>query len=204
MTIDRTEVTRSTAPAGEVGRAAASTTTVTMTTPGASRGRVLWILSTVTGSFVVITLIGVGILELWGGAGSFTLVFFLFSLVVPSLIAFFGTYLFRNDMREAITASFIVAYLLLLLSSAALVFGDTEAGGVGTLRNLLIQNFTGLMTVVVAFYFGSEAAIQVAKHVFAARVETPPTPNPGTGTTTAVTTPNAPATTTPATSPHTE
>lgn len=83
-------------------------------------------------------------------------------------------------MRDAITAAFIVAYLLMLLSAVGLSFGQATSA-TGTLRDLLIQNFTGLMGVVIAFYFGSEAAIEIAKQVFASRVTTPDPSTPSAG-----------------------
>jgi hypothetical protein len=171
MSIERLSVEKRTTQTTDGGQPA-SVTTVKLSAPEASRTLILWVLVAVLASFTLVSASGVAAYQLWPDVRSVSQVLFLMSLVVPALIAFFGTYLIRSDMRDAITAGFIVAYLLMLLSAVGLSFGQATSV-TGTLRDLLIQNFTGLMGVVIVFYFGSEAAIEVAKQVFASRVTTP-------------------------------
>jgi len=85
---------------------------------------------------------------------------FILATLLPPVVAFFGLYLVA-DMREAIAGSFAVAYLLLVIGGALLTTGEFKATA-GSVREVLLQNFTGLMGVVVAFYFGSDAAVKIA------------------------------------------
>lgn len=84
---------------------------------------------------------------------------FVLATLLPPVVAFFGLYLVA-DMRDAIAGSFAVAYLLLLVGGALLSTGEFKAVA-GSVREVLLQNFTGLMGVVVAFYFGGDAAVKV-------------------------------------------
>lgn len=142
-------------------------TTVETTTPSVNLRVVPWVAVLTIGVFVVVTAIGAFVP---GPTANWTTVMFLFSLVAPALVATFGIYLVRADWRDAITAGFVVAYLLMLLSAVGLGFGDRAIGATESLRNILVQNFTSLMSIVIVFYFGSEGAIQVATQITAARV----------------------------------
>ena len=64
----------------------------------------------------------------------------------------------KSKTRNAITATFIVAYFLLL---GLFVFkgGDNEVSGIA---DTLVTNFTFLMGVVIAFHFGTATYEKVA------------------------------------------
>jgi hypothetical protein len=122
--------------------------------------------SLVIASFVAITFVGAILVH----DGDGRLIAFLFSLVVPPLIALFGGFLMRKEWRDAISASLVVAYLLLLMSALGLKAFGNQAADTQTFSGTLLPNFTALMGIIIAFYFGSEASIQIGKQVLASRV----------------------------------
>jgi hypothetical protein len=142
-------------------------TRVETSAPALNLGVVPWVALLTIGSFVIVTAFGA---LLQGMPQSWATMMFLFSLVAPALVATFGIFLVRGDWRDGITAGFVVAYLLMLLSAVGLGFGDRGLGTTESLRNVLVQNFTSLMSIVIVFYFGSEGAIQVANQIAAARL----------------------------------
>src|SRR5437764_555010 len=99
------------------------TTTVSIAELPVDGRAILLTASFVVASFVIATFVGAILLK---GAGQ--LIAFLFSLAIPPLIALFGGFFMRHQWRDAITASFVVAYLLLLASALGLrAFGSQQA-----------------------------------------------------------------------------
>ena len=86
----------------------------------------------------------------------------LWAVAVPTFIAFFGLYPLRQDLRDAIAGSFVVAFLVILCLASGLRLGDTPIHD-GSIRSIVLSNFMTLVGAVVAFYLGSEAAIRVGK-----------------------------------------
>lgn len=91
------------------------------------------------------------------------------TIVVPTLIAFFGFYLAREEMRDAIAGSFLISFILILAESLILSLGlfGTEPGSV---REIFITNYLNLTGTIALFYFGSEAVIKIATQLAAGRV----------------------------------
>jgi hypothetical protein len=94
----------------------------------------------------------------------------LWSIAIPALVAFFGFYGVRSDMRDAIAGSFVIAFLVVLAEAVLLNVGAFEKGA-GTLREAVVTNFMTLVATVVAFYVGSEAAIKVGNRYADAKIE---------------------------------
>jgi hypothetical protein len=92
----------------------------------------------------------------------------LLALAVPALITFFGV-LHALDLRHAIAAAFIVGYLLLLFTAIVLPFGaiaeTSDSNAAASIRQQLVTNFTGLMGILIGFYFGAEGAVAVTKEL---------------------------------------
>lgn len=82
------------------------------------------------------------------------------SFVFPTLVAFFGLYLARADMRDGVAGAFVVAFFLILAESITLNIG-TFTTEEGSIRTVAIQNFMTLVGTIVVFFFGSEAAIRI-------------------------------------------
>lgn len=77
-----------------------------------------------------------------------------------ALIAFFGIYWSQATMRAAIAGFFVVIFLgVLLLPDVADFAADT-----------LLSDFRTLLTTVIVFYFGAEAAVQATRIVQSARL----------------------------------
>lgn len=69
-----------------------------------------------------------------------------------------------SEMRDAITAAFIVVYLV-ILSWASFFPRITSSGGtLNPLTSTLITNFTAATGIVIGFYFTTTAATQIAAH----------------------------------------
>jgi len=137
--------------------------------PPLDRAALLWTAVLTIGTFTGITLLAnIPLLvnrplQPWVDLG------FFLSISLPPLIAGFGIYLSTREWRDAITAAFVVAYVLILMTTFGLGLGINVAAP-ESLRRVVLDNFTGLMGVVVAFYFGSEAAVEVSKLLVASRV----------------------------------
>lgn len=82
------------------------------------------------------------------------------SFIFPTLVAFFGLYLARGDMRDGIAGAFVVAFFLILIESIILNLGTFESTE-GSVRNVALTNFMTLVGTIVVFFFGSEAAIRI-------------------------------------------
>lgn len=83
------------------------------------------------------------------------------SISVVSVVAFGGFFLASRRARVAIAASFLLTFLVLfsfVLTLSALA-QSTETRAVSD----LLRDFRGNVGLIVAFYFGSDAAITVAK-----------------------------------------
>lgn len=92
------------------------------------------------------------------GLGSLSVAFF-----AVALIAFLGMLRAGADMRTAITSGFVVMYFSLF---SALSTSETNRAQFDTqVGQELWDNFTYLIGVIVLFYFGATAAIEITKHV---------------------------------------
>jgi hypothetical protein len=80
------------------------------------------------------------------------------TLVVISMVTFFGFFARTEDMRSTIAATFVIVYLTLLShfinASGLRAAVESEVGG------SLLDTFTTMVTTIVAFYLGAEAAIR--------------------------------------------
>ena len=94
-----------------------------------------------------------------------------FAVVLTALIAFFGflwigiqqqpgKVLTDQSMRTAIAASTVLGYLVMV--GMGVWFPET-AGDSSTTAITLLTNFTAIVGVVVAFYFGSTAYVDAKK-----------------------------------------
>jgi len=109
-------------------------------------------------------LLGVGISALT----DYNSVGLVMSLVLPTLVAFFGVYWVSGVMRDAIAAGFFVAYFTFLFTVTTL---DVELES--DLADTLISSFTSLTAVVFASFFGARAIDAISAGI-AARPVTPP------------------------------
>jgi hypothetical protein len=75
------------------------------------------------------------------------------SLFLVPIIAFFGFIALGKHIQLAITASIILAYFVLLAIATFVPFPED----LFPLQDQLISSFTTSVSVVIAFYFGSEA-----------------------------------------------
>lgn len=119
------------------------------------------------------------------GLGPLSVAFF-----AVALIAFLGSLRAGADMRTAITAAFVVGYFSLF---AALATSATNQEQFDTVVGQEIwDNFTYLVGVIVLFYFGATAAVEITKHITAAPGSNAATDTTATTTRPAVA-PDAPA-----------
>ena len=93
----------------------------------------------------------------------------LWSIALPAMVAFFGFYSVRSDMRDAIAGSFVITFFVVLVEATLLSLGQF-ASAAGTLRETVVNNFMTLTGTVVAFYVGSEAAIKIGRDYSKAKV----------------------------------
>jgi hypothetical protein len=85
------------------------------------------------------------------------------SLFVPPVIAFFGLFYLRSDLGDALAGGFMVLYFTVMTTVLAFsTIGDLSSS-VSTLRGTLFGSLTSVINVVVAFYFGSGAAVQLGR-----------------------------------------
>lgn len=93
----------------------------------------------------------------------------IFAAPALGLIAFFGVLSVSTDtsatktisdsgMRIAITAAVVVMYMVLVGFG---VFTSENYGGMSPMAQTLMTSFTSIVGVVVAFYFGASAYIEV-------------------------------------------
>ena len=81
------------------------------------------------------------------------------SLSVVSIAAFGGFYLASRRARIAIASSFLLTFLVAL----TFVLTIRELGDVSDSAQALFDEFRNVVMLIVGFYFGSEAAVSVAK-----------------------------------------
>jgi hypothetical protein len=92
------------------------------------------------------------------------------SFIIPAFVAFFGFYVVRGDMRDAIAGSFFVAFIVILTQGMLFNLGLSETAK-SDLRGDLVEAFIDLLGTVILFYFGSEAIIQSARQYSLTRTE---------------------------------
>jgi len=89
------------------------------------------------------------------------------ALVATAVITFFG-FLWRSgdpvggeeDMRTAITVSIVTVYLV-LIGLVAFLPGEPTQGQLPAITNTMLTSFTAIVGIVVPFYFGASAYVQV-------------------------------------------
>jgi hypothetical protein len=107
-----------------------------------------------------------------------------FSAIAAALITFFWFISgarrnsidnFGSAMRTAMAASLTVLYIVLIgiFSFWQPYFHEGEEVGTPDITTLLINNFTYLMGVVIAFYFGSSAFVEAKRESGAGSGDTP-------------------------------
>lgn len=79
------------------------------------------------------------------------------ALSVVSLVTFGGFYIAARRARVAIAASFLLTFLVML--SFSLTIPGLRGGDQTALAKSLVDQFGGVVSTVVVFYFGSEAVI---------------------------------------------
>ena len=82
------------------------------------------------------------------------------SIVVVAVVAFGGFYVASRRARVAIAASFLLTFLVTL--TYAISLEDLAGATRGDAREL-IDDFRYIVTLIVGFYFGTEAAVSIAK-----------------------------------------
>lgn len=97
-----------------------------------------------------------------------TKVWFVFLISATSIITFYGFVIVDlssgqkdeisdRGMRLAITASVVATYLALVGSAT---FFGSQVGEMPQIASALLTNFTSIVGVIIAFYFGSSAYIE--------------------------------------------
>ena len=85
------------------------------------------------------------------------------ALSIVSLISFGGFYLAARRFRVAITASFLLTFLVMM--SFALTLPEFAKSTQSEFMTQIQHNFFSVVVAVVGFYFGSEAVVSIAKAV---------------------------------------
>ena len=107
---------------------------------------------------------------LWGF--TFPGIFLSLALVATAVISFFGFLwhgigedpgLDEEDMRTAITVSVVTVYLV-LVGLVAFFPEQTPGGQLPAITNTMLTSFTAIVGVVVPFYFGASAYVQVQQY----------------------------------------
>jgi hypothetical protein len=91
-----------------------------------------------------------------------------FSVIAAALITFFwfvswkpsrssGSASEEGVMRRAITASIVVEYLILV---GLFVFWKSDATTLPAITQVFVTNFTAVVGIVIAFYFGTSAYVE--------------------------------------------
>ncbi|MCH8047930.1 MAG: hypothetical protein IID44_29905 [Planctomycetes bacterium] len=89
------------------------------------------------------------------------------ALFAIAVVTFMGTLRASGDMRTAIAASFVMIYFALLAALATSAINrDQIDNPVGT---ELWKNFTYLVGVIIVFYFGSTATVEVIDRIYGAK-----------------------------------
>lgn len=89
------------------------------------------------------------------------------ALFAIGVVTFMGTLRAGGDMRTTIAASFVMIYFALL---AALATSATNRAQIDTtVGTELWKNFTYLVGVIIVFYFGSTATVEVIDRIYGAK-----------------------------------
>ena len=89
------------------------------------------------------------------------------ALVIVEIASFGGFYLASRRARVAIASSFLLTFLV-SLSYVLTLQGLAEATQVEGAKDLF-DDFRNIVTVIIGFYFGTEAAISVSKVIGVSR-----------------------------------
>lgn len=76
---------------------------------------------------------------------------------LPAIIALFGMFWIAQNWKDAITASFLVAYLIYLAGILALFVFAGQSLPLDSGAKAVLDNFSGLVGTVMVAYFGQEA-----------------------------------------------
>lgn len=87
------------------------------------------------------------------------------TLSVVAIVAFGGYYVASRRARVGIAASFLLTFLVAL----TFVLTIRELGDISDNAQALFDDFRNVVMLIVGFYFGSEAALGVAKVLGASR-----------------------------------
>src|SRR5689334_14245168 len=85
------------------------------------------------------------------------------ALSVVSLCAFGGFYLASRRFRVAITASFLLTFLIMM--SFGLTLPEFAKATDSDFMHQIEHNFFNVVVAVIGFYFGSESVVSIAKAV---------------------------------------
>ncbi len=101
---------------------------------------------------------------------------------IPAIIALFGMFWIADNWKDALTASFAVTYFIFLAGILAIfVFPEQDFKLEGGAK-VVVDNFTGLVAIVMTAYFGQEAVRAAAQAYSDGRFFGPGgAGNPGTG-----------------------
>jgi hypothetical protein len=92
---------------------------------------------------------------------------------IPALVALFGMFWVADNWKDALTAAFAVTYFIFLAGILALfVFPGNPLPLEGGAK-VVVDNFTSLLAVVMAAYFGQEAVRAAAQAYLDAKTHTP-------------------------------
>lgn len=116
--------------------------------------KLAWVLSGVLLAFIA----GSAVRELtqWKEAGVGA------AVGLPTLIALFGMFWVASDWKDALTASFVVAYFILLAGVVSLSYLEGRPIALEGGAKVIVENFSGLVGVVMAAYFGEKAVERLA------------------------------------------
>jgi uncharacterized membrane protein (DUF485 family) len=123
--------------------------------------------------FVVIIAFVLEFVTAWMGFGQ-SRVFRSIGLIAVALITFYGfllrglrrdALLDEKDIRTAITVSVLAVYLV-LVGIVAFYSGSDKARELDPLTSTMITSFTAIVGIVVPFYFGTSAYVQVKSEEF--------------------------------------
>jgi hypothetical protein len=134
------------------------------------RIRLILIMAVLDFAVVIIgAVLYVGAPDWWGF--TFPGIFLSVALVATAVITFFGFLLYgvaqgqgmdEGVLRTAITVSVVTVYLI-LVGLVAFFPEQTPGGQLPEITNTMLTSFTAIVGIVVPFYFGATAYVQVQR-----------------------------------------
>ena len=127
-----------------------------------------WIFLLVSSGIAALLAIGTSLVSTFGGGAFWAYLTSAACAVVAFFLLFIGFLRLRGSIRDGVAGSFLLGYLW-LLSQLLFLPGLRD----GLLQNpsgqLVFQQFTVIVGIVVAFYFAASAAVNVAARLANAR-----------------------------------